>query len=279
MALVVTGDVLADTKPEAEELSAKELAVEWIVEAMSIQAPPGRKLWYPDAQETVEEGRERYYEIANHIVEVVYDPSFPALFKGPYGRSRTVTVILGIMLHESGFMKNVDYGLGKYGRGDKGKSWCLMQMKVKDGRAWENFGGWNQQENRPRFYGDEDSEIVQGASGPEMVEDRRNCIREGLRLVMWSFRSCKKNPPGERLNAYASGNCQEGADGSRRRLRTAQVMWYQTAASRKKFKDKDVSQQVLAMLERRARDEALAEKASEKDTEEARVAKVEDPEG
>lgn len=276
--LMLPGVSVANTASETSEAPEQaqqttpedQLAVEWIMGFMTRHAPPGRKTFYKEAQESQEDALVRYRSIAEDIVEVVYNPETPPLFKGKYGRTRTVTVILGIMLHESGFMRNVDYGIGKYARGDKGNSWCLMQMNVGKGRAWSDAGGWNIKEHRPWRYGDQAEDLIEGSSGPEMVSDRKKCITEGLRLIRLSFRACRSRPFGERLNVYASGRCTAGAEGSQLRLRTATKFWERTAEERKAFADEGVSKLIVAKLEKRAEEEALAAKEAEEKVKEVK---------
>jgi len=248
----------------------------WILSFIVSVAPPGRTTYYPEAQETKAEAMIRYESIAKDIVEVVYDPDTKPIFGGKWGRARTVTVILGIMLYESGFMKNVDYGVGKYARGDNGRSWCLMQMNVGKGRPWTRAGGWNVKKDRPWRYGDKKEDLIDGASGPEMVKDRRKCITEGLRLLRLSFRSCRKNPLKEKLNVYASGNCKYGGKGSRLRM-TAAIKFFETSSElRKKFKDDEIKELMGKQLEERrkaAAAKAVAEKKKPAKKKPAKVAK------
>ena len=129
--------------------------IAWIMAFIVAVAPPGRMLYFPDAQETKEEATVRYNEIAQDVVEVVYDPNTKPLFRGSTGRARTVSVILSIMLHESGFRRDVDLNLGKYARGDKGNSWCLMQLNVGTGRTLK----WNKKHNRKVRWNDPPEEI------------------------------------------------------------------------------------------------------------------------
>lgn len=248
---------------QAQPTKEKELAEEWIVGFIAKHAPPGRKTYYADAQETKEEALKRYHSIARDIIEVVYNPETKPLFGGAYGRARTVTVILGIMLFESGFGRHVDFGVGKFARGDHGNSYCLMQMNVGQGRAWGNAGGWNVVKDRPWRYGDKAEDLVKGATGPEMVADRRKCITEGLRLLKISFHSCRGVPLKEKLLVYASGKCsrsKEAVKGSRLRMTAAVKFWEETRDEWRQFKDEPVKQQLVVMLEKRAQAEALAAK-------------------
>lgn len=256
-----------------------EPVIAWILSFIVSVAPPGRTTYYPEAQETKVEATARYTSIANDIAEVVYDPNTKPLFGGKWGRARTVTVVLGIMLYESGFMKNVDYGVGKYARGDQGNSWCLMQMNVGNGRPWSQAGGWNVRQDRPWRFGDKAEDLVEGASGLEMVKDRRKCITEALRLIRLSFQSCRKNPLKERLNAYTSGNCKSGSKGSRIRMTAAIKFFKQSAELRKKFKDDEIKKLMGEKLEARrkaAAAKAVAEKKPEAKKKDERVARKED---
>ncbi len=209
-------------------------------------APPGRKTFYAEAQETQVEAQNRYENIAKDIVDVVYDPNTKVLFRGSNGRSRTVSVILSIMFHESGFMRNVDYGVGKYARGDKGNSWCLMQLNIGSGRTLK----WNVKYDRPPRWGDDPADIFDGYTGEELVANRQLCIREGLKVLRLSFSSCRGRglPLNQRLRVYASGSCDNGAKGSAARMNTA-IRWFQnTRIQRQKFEDSDIMQMVEARL-------------------------------
>jgi hypothetical protein len=235
-----------------------ETVIAWMLAFMVSVAPPGRKTYYAEAQELKTEALTRYRSIAEDVTEVVYDPNTKPLFRGKKGRTRTVSVILAIMLYESGFMKNVDYGIGKYGRGDNGKSWCLMQMMVGKGRAWQNAGGWNVKYDRPPRFGDDPKDIEKGSSGPEMVKDRRLCVKEALRLLRISFVSCRHLPLNQRLRVYASGSCKGGAKGSALRLNTAIKFFNNSYERRKNIKDTEISKLVVAKIRKRKADEAAA---------------------
>lgn len=212
-----------------------ESLISWIVAFMVSVAPPGRPTFVPEAQETKEEAEARYQSIATDIVEVVYDPKTKPLFKGPEGRARTVSVILALMLHESAFMKNVDEGKGKFARGDAGKSWCLLQLNVGNGRSWS----WNAKHDRLPRAGDDPADIVPGFTGPEMVADRKKCITAGLRGLRVSFSSCPRLPLDQKLRIYGSGSCSKGGKASAVRMRTSFKLWDRTKDQRT-WKDAEV---------------------------------------
>jgi hypothetical protein len=228
-----------------------ELLITWMLAFMVSVAPPGRKNYYVEAQETKAEAMVRYKSITEDIIEVVYDPNMKPLFKGDSGRTRTAGMILSIMLYESGFGRNVDFGVGKYARGDNGRSWCLMQLNIGKGRPWVGVGGWNVKRDRPKRYGDNPKDLVLGSTGPEMVKDRRKCVLEGLRLAKLSFQACRRLPLSQRLRAYMSGRCTAGAKGSAARVNTAVRYYTQTSKERKKFKDSDIVKLVKAKLKKR----------------------------
>jgi len=210
----------------------------WILSFIMLVAPPGRKVHYQDAVETQEESVARYQSIAHDVVAVVYDPATKPLFKGPDGRARTVSVILSIMFHESSFMKNVDYGLGKYAKGDGGRSVCMMQIKVGAGRTMP----WNTVWDRPIKWNDREEEIFRGYTGDELIQDRKLCISEGLKILRLSFGQCGKLPIEDRLRSYASGNCEEGAAASHNRMNTA-INWFF-----KNYKKDLADDKVMSML-------------------------------
>ncbi len=254
VATLLTSQVsLADESTEAvvqePQKTERVLAEEWVVSFMTKHAPPGRKTYYADAQETKEDALARYASIAKDLIEVVYDPDNKPLFGGSNGRARTVSVMLAVALYESGFGKHVDFGIGKFGRGDAGKSWCLLQINIGSGRVWP--GGWNLKESRPWKPGDDLKDRVQGASGPEMVQDRRLCFKEALRSMRMSFSACAGRPVKERLNAYASGSCAKGSKESRLRLTAAMKFWDDSKEARSKFKDENVKAQVVTDLSKR----------------------------
>lgn len=212
-----------------------KLIIAWIVAFIVAKAPPGRPQYIPEARETVEEAEARYESIAHDIAEVVYDKSEAPLFKGLDGRVRTAAVVQSIMLHESGFRRDVDRGIGKLSRGDGGKSWCSMQIQLGKARP----DGHTQQ----RIILDPDGTYhfafdgKSGIGGEDLVRDRKVCIRAGLHLMRKSFTSCTRGPVEHRLSLYASGECDRGNEASARRM-TSALRWYRE--HRPTFKDEEV---------------------------------------
>lgn len=242
---VVTTAPEAPVPPEPEPTATDwDLAVNWMLGFMTKNAPPGRQTFYTEAQETKEDSLKRYTEIANALIEVVYDPNTKPLFKGSAGRARTASVILAVALFESGFMKNVDFGIGKFGRGDNGHSWCMLQLNIGSGRTLQ----WNTKHDRPPRAGDKPEDIFRGYTGPELVSDRRLCIGEALKGLRLSFNSCPGLPLDQRLRVYGSGTCEGAADASRIRMQAAIKFWNDTQPQRI-FKDDAVVAMVKARRE------------------------------
>lgn len=211
------------------------LIIAWILAFIVAQAPPNRPQFLPDAKETVPEATARYESIAKDIAEVVFDASETPLFKGQNGRIKTAAVIQSIMLHESGFRKDVDLGRGKQAVGDGGKSWCMMQVQLGVVKA----NGKTQQrivlESEGTFHFVFDG--VSGLGGEDLVKDRKNCIRAGLHIMRRSFAACSRLPAIQLLNAYASGSCDKGQESSERRMGLA-LRWFK--AHKPDFTDADV---------------------------------------
>jgi len=64
--------------------------------------------------ETYNEGLPRYWTIAQSIA----------------ARGKLAPAVLTVVYHESGFRRDVHSGVGKWSRGDDGRSWCLGQMML-----------------------------------------------------------------------------------------------------------------------------------------------------
>ncbi len=211
-----------------------ETLIAWILAFITTQAPPTRPTYYPEAKETPEEALVRYQGIAEGIKDVVYDPDEAPLFKGPDGRARTAAVVESIMSHESFFRKDVDFGLGKSGVGDGGKSWCLMQVqlgKMVNGHTERRIvtlpnGSWRYAKDKEEGWGGED-----------LVADRTKCIRAGLHIVRVSFLACAALPVKQWLDVYASGTCDQGQAESEHRMGLA-INWF--ASHRPTFHDADI---------------------------------------
>ncbi|MGD0675189.1 MAG: hypothetical protein ABSC94_07205 [Polyangiaceae bacterium] len=140
----------------------------------------------------------RYESIARDAVTVAFDEGETPLFAGRDGRAETALLMLSIASFESSFRKTVDDGIG---RGDGGRSYCLMQIRVGRGVTRE---GW---------------------TGPQLIDDRRLCFRAALHLLHASFSACHSYPADDRLSAYASGHCFLDAAVSRSRILRARNWW------------------------------------------------------
>lgn len=224
----------------------------WVVDRMVSWSRPGITL-HPPAMETFDQGRERYELIANAAILAALKER--PLFGGKYGRLRTLTLILSISMFESSYRKDVDMNLGKEGRGDGGRSWCLMQIQLGS-PMWVDGSGKRvvlQQQcvevpSGPRKCewipppgsiattparivmndGGDGYEMTtdqtRGHSGQDLIADRELCFRAGIRQLRRSMGACKNLPTLDRLSAYASGSCDKGREASRRRMGAA-VRW------------------------------------------------------
>lgn len=185
----------------------------WVLALLLLLSPPERRAEFQrntqrvlptEQRETTEEGRARYAEIARDLTAVVYEDETKPLFSGKRGKERTVAVVLAVAHLESGFRKDVDRGAGKLGRGDHGRSWCLMQVQagvtgtVPSGNA-----------------------ITRGYTGADLVADRKKCFRAGIEMLRQSLSACKDQPMKDRLAVYASGSCDKGLAESQLRMALA----------------------------------------------------------
>jgi len=144
--------------------------------------------------ETKQERQDRFRSIIVDAADVVYDPAEKpiGIFNPEYQREASLFVVIGLSYMESiGYRKDVDAGIK---RGDHGRSWCVMQIHIGNGKTKE---GW---------------------TGPELISDRKKCFRSGYKSVKLSFGACWNKPIDQRLNAYASGNCENGIKESKERM-------------------------------------------------------------
>jgi hypothetical protein len=141
---------------------------------------------------------ERYESIVRDLATVVLDDNESPLFTGADGRTETALLMLSVASFESSFSKRVDEGVR---RGDRGLSYCLMQIHVGNGLTRE---GW---------------------TGQQLIEDRKLCFRAALHILQKSFSVCRGLDVDDRLSAYASGHCYPEARISRSRVGRARAWW------------------------------------------------------
>lgn len=251
-------------------LTDKQQAEQWAYDFMVAKVPPGTKIYYPEGEETPEETKARYRSIAKDVIEVVFNPEVKVPFTGVSARTRTAALVLGVMFHESSFTKHVDYGLGKYAKGDEGRSWCMMQLNIGAGRTLP----WNAKHDRPKRWGDDPDDIFDGYTGEELVKDRKKCVQEGLKVLRLSIRGCSSNPLLERLASYTSGDCKKGLEESRIRMGTAVRFFEQTREQRKLFSAEKVQTAVVASLKRQEALRLAEERRKQKQREKQDAGKV-----
>ena len=106
----------------------------------------------------------------------------------------------------------------------------MMQINIGTGKTRP----WNKEKYRFAYPNDPPEEVVDGYTGRELVQDRKNCIRAGLHMLHGS--RCG-GPVQDWLRAYASGSCSKGAEASARRMKLA-IWWF--SHNRPKFNDVEV---------------------------------------
>jgi hypothetical protein len=209
------------------------LLTAWFLSIMVSFSPPGRQHFIPEAEETKEETIARYESITMDLAEVVSEEQ--PLFKGSLARTKTGAVMEAVSGMESGWRKDVDFGLGKSGKGDGGKSWCLMQVNL--GVAEANGKTKLRIVVNPDGSSELTTDPTRGWGGEDLVRDRKACFRAGLAQMRKSFNSCKGLGFKDRLRVYAGGQCDRGAVESRARMDLF-ARWISNRHPT--FKDKDV---------------------------------------
>jgi len=189
-----------------------KLFIPWLLSVLVSWVPPGRHIEvYPDSWETKEQGIARYTSYAEDLLEVAFDPEEAPLFRGPpwAARLKTALLLAAISLKESGLRKDVDSDTGKLARGDHGRSVCVMQINLGEGKVplEGELGKWT-------------------AKDLVGLDNRKNCFRVGLRMVRRSFKACGGQTV-SKLAGYTSGSCDKGLAKSQERIRA-----YNTALAR-----------------------------------------------
>jgi len=178
-------------------------------------APPGRPTFITAAKESVEDGKQRYTEIAEVIRRVVQDPSEEPVLS----RKFTASLLISLTFHESaGWRRDVDLDIDRLrlagtGWQDHGRSWCMGQHNL--GLKMLPGGGYDSAER-----------TSEGWSGRDLVQDREKCIRATLHAARRSFSSTPGLPLDYRLVIYAAGNAtsEDGRNKSERRIRLAKKL-------------------------------------------------------
>ena len=203
----------------------------WLLNLMLTFSPPEKVVEhqaFPGWEETVEERKERYADIADDVIEVVWGKDEHGAFKndsvflGPQGRARTAALLLAVAFHESGYAPDVDKGpcyMGKYGKNgrcDGGRSVCMLQVMV--GREYVTRTG---EKIVPR--------TREGWTAQDLFEDRTKCFRAGMAKMRASMRMCARAglPLEHQLTAYGAGTCDRpaGKRGSERLIGLYKRFW------------------------------------------------------
>jgi hypothetical protein len=213
----------------------RELIILWILSAMNVMAPPHRHHYEVLANESYEQADARYREIAEAIV----DESFAGtpVFDGRHARINTSMLVATMFVMESGLRRDVDLGIGSArlrhaGLNDFGRSWCMGQIMLGYKRMVDP--------NDPDESVDTSIKTTpEGWTGPELVADRRKCVRATINALKRSMSTCWKLPVAQQLSVYAAGNC-ESETGRRLSERRMNVFLRWQTRDRPKLVDEDV---------------------------------------
>lgn len=155
--------------------------------------------------ETEQEHAARMEQIAQDIVFVTYDPAeAPIIPLKDNARRLSTMLVFEVARHESSFYYNIDQNKGKKPRGDKGNSWCMMQINIGSGKT------------------------SQGWTGPEIIADRQKCIRAGYQYMKRSFGACRRYGQQYGLSAYASGTCNKAQNISKQMVNSGFYYFYKS---------------------------------------------------
>jgi len=194
----------------------KELLIVWILTMMNAVAPPHREHHIPEARETHAQADERYRQIAEAIVDASYEEGVKPIFGGERGRATTAMMVATMFYMESGFRRDVDLGtsrvrMRRVGLNDFGRSWCMGQINLGVRKA--------KNEEKDKFGETSVNTTAEGWTGPELLNDRRKCVKATINLLRASFNSCRHLEMEERLAAYAAGTCDSDVGRAAARVR------------------------------------------------------------
>lgn len=177
---------------------AMSALAQWIFSVLIVIAPP-EKLAPAVQGETVEQMTARYRTTAIDMAAVIDDRG--PLFKGSDGAFKTAATMVSIMKFESELANDV--AVGKR-RGDRGKSWCYMQIMI-DGKR--------------NIWGDDE---MKSWTGQDLVDDWRKCFSVAHEILRYSLRSCSRLQNGDILSGYTAGVCMSNEKKARHRWNYAQ---------------------------------------------------------
>lgn len=192
---------LAGMQPaQAEELPKKETlsTEEWAYQAMLAFAKPEKAPQFPGFEETADETKARYREIAKAIAAATTSAHKSLSIRD----QAALLVALGV--GESGLSRDTD--IGPCYRGDGPNSgWRARCDYGTSGSVW--------QVHTPIV--DTDGEVVRYAT---TFKDRYRSARIALRLAVGSLGSCKKLEPIDHLSALG-GVCRAGFKAAQERYK------------------------------------------------------------
>lgn len=175
-----------------------KLIIVWLYTLALAFAPVDKARTWPGHEESPEDRRARYMEIATDIAAVAFDESERPIWG--MGRVQTAAMLLALAIGESNLDPDVDggpcYRGGAYrSRCDYGRAFSIWQIMIGKGRTPE---GW---------------------TGAQLNADRQKAARTALHTARASWWSCRRRPDEHRLALYAAGRCDRGHKGSAARVK------------------------------------------------------------
>jgi len=171
----------------------------WMISVMLLISPINPKF------ESEQEHADRMERIAEDIVSITYDKAeAPIIRIGKDPRRLATMLVFEVAKHESSFYYNIDKNKGYKPRGDNGRSWCLMQIHIGKGKT---FQGW---------------------TGPELIADRKKCLKAGYQYMKQSFGACRRYGQAYGLSAYASGSCNKARNISKEMVNMGFYYYYKS---------------------------------------------------
>lgn len=188
MALLGLACAFPHAAPASEEEQAAKVArlTEWVYLAAVAHANPARLPQFPGHEETEEQAKARYREIARDIVAAT----------GPDRKSQAA-LLLAFALGESGLSRDADLGPCFQGKDAQGRNW---RGRCDGGRA---AGVWQMHQ----MY---DLKTQTTFTVEEIFADRARAARVFRKLALSSLKRCSDLAPEDQLSGVGLGACTKG---------------------------------------------------------------------
>jgi hypothetical protein len=175
----------------------------WTLAALERFAPSDRSPQLPGHEETPEQARERYREIAHDIALVAEESAQAAEGKpGAMSARSRAALLVAVAIGESRLARDTD--LGPCHRGKPGGTWWTRCDSGTSGSIW--------QIKTPVLWEGEKVAYL------DVFKNRQRAARISLRASLGSLGRCRHLPAEDRLSALG-GACREGLGSARARYR------------------------------------------------------------